>query len=99
MFSAVEDRGLPDFVNRLIPVVEWSLATQMNNFDGEKRTTGTINPGLIYVGDKFQLTGEAIIPVNRASGDGVGGMGQLHFYLDDIFPQTYGRPLISASNP
>jgi hypothetical protein len=96
--SAVEDRGLPDFVNRLIPLVEWSLATQTDNFDGEKRTTGTINPGLIYVGDKFQLSGEAIIPVNRASGDGVGGMGQLHFYLDDIFPDTYGRPLFAASN-
>ena len=95
--SAVEDVGLPDFVNRLIPLVEWSLQTQTDNFDGEERTTGTINPGLIYVGDKFQLSAEAILPVNRASGDGAGAMGQLHFYLDDIFPDTYGRPLIAAS--
>ncbi len=95
--SAVEDKGLPDFVNRLIPLVEWSLQTQTDNFNGEKRTTGTINPGLIYVGDKFQLSGEAIIPVNRESGDGVGGMGQLHLYLDDIFPNTYGQPLFAAS--
>jgi hypothetical protein len=34
-----------------------------------ERTTGTINPGLIYVGDTYQLAVEAIIPVNRASGD------------------------------
>ena len=97
--SAVEDVGLPDFVNRLIPLVECNLATETSNFSGgDERTTGTINPGVIYVGDKFQIAGEAIIPVNRASGDGVGGMGQLHFYLDDIFPNTYGQPLFAASN-
>ena len=76
--SAVEDLSLPDFVNRLIPLVEWNLQTQTNNFNGEERTTGIINPGIIYVADKFQLSVEAIIPVNRASGDGVGAIGQLH---------------------
>jgi hypothetical protein len=96
--SAVEDEGLSDFANRLIPLVEWNLSTETSNFDGEERTTGTINPGVIYVGDKFQISGEAIIPINRASGDGVGGMGQLHLYLDDIFPKTYGQPLFAASN-
>ena len=80
------------------PLVEWNLQTETENFDGEKRTTGTINPGVIYVGDKFQLSAEAIVPVNRASGDGVGGMGQLHLYLDDIFPDTYGQPLFIASS-
>jgi hypothetical protein len=95
--SAVEDMGLPDFVNRLIPVVEWNLQTQTDNFNGDTRTTGAINPGVIYVADKFQLSAEAIIPVNRASGDGVGGMGQLHLYLDDIFPNTYGQPLFAAA--
>jgi hypothetical protein len=58
----------------------------------KERTTGTVNPGVIYVADKFQLGFEAIIPVNRASGDGVGVIGQLHLYLDDIFPiQSAGR--------
>ena len=42
--SSVRDLGLPDFVNRLIPIVEWNLATEVANFDGEERTTGTINP-------------------------------------------------------
>ncbi|MGO4685005.1 hypothetical protein [Hyphomicrobium sp. 2TAF46] len=96
--SAVEDVGLPDFVNRLIPLVEWNLSTETDHFVEGERTTGTINPGIIYVGDKFQISGEAIIPVNRASGDGAGGMGQLHFYLDDIFPDTYGRPLFAAAS-
>jgi hypothetical protein len=97
--SAVMDLGLPDFVNHLIPIVEWKLQTQMANFDGEKRTTGTINPGILWVGTKFQVGVEAIIPVNRASGDGVGAMAQLHLYLDDIFPTTVGKPLFGGSTP
>ena len=63
-----------------------------------ERTTGTINPGAIYVADKFQLAVEAIIPVNRASGDNVGVMGQLHLYLDDIFPHSIGKPLFGPTS-
>jgi hypothetical protein len=96
--SSVEDVSLPEFFNHLIPLVEWNLATQVSNFDGGQRTTGTINPGLIYVADKYQLAVEAIIPVNRASGDDVGVMGQLHLYLDDIFPHSLGRPLFAAAS-
>jgi len=40
---------------------------------------------------------QAIIPVNRDSGTGVGFLGQFHLYLDDIFPKTYGQPLIGAT--
>lgn len=53
--SSVQDSGLPGFVNRMIPIVEWNLSTETSNFSGEERTTGTINPGAIYVADKFQL--------------------------------------------
>jgi hypothetical protein len=95
--SSVQDLGLPEFFNRLIPIVEWNLSTEVSNFDGEERTTGTINPGLIYVANKYQLGVEAIIPINRASGDDVGVMGQVHLYLDDIFPNSIGRPLFAAS--
>jgi hypothetical protein len=95
--SSVVDLQLPEFVNHLIPVVEWSVQTQVSNFDGEARTTGTINPGVLWVGNYYQLGVEAIIPINRASGDGVGAIAQLHFYLDDIFPTTIGRPLLGTS--
>jgi hypothetical protein len=97
--SSVRDFGLPEFVNRLIPLVELDLSSEVSNFDGEEPTTGTVNPGVIYVADKFQLAAEAIIPINRASGDDVGVVGQLHFYLDDIFPRSLGKPLFGAVNP
>jgi hypothetical protein len=94
--SSVQDLGLPTFLNRMVPLVEWDLSTQVSDFNGAERTTGTVNPGVIYVTDKYQIGVEAIIPVNRASGDGVGVIGQLHLYLDDIFPNSIGRPLFPA---
>ena len=94
--SAVVDLGLPDFINRLIPIVEASLQTPVSNtLTSGTVTTGTVNPGVIWVGDKFQVGIEAIIPINRQSGTGVGLIGQLHWFLDDIFPDGIGKPIFS----
>ena len=94
--SAVVDLGLPDFVNRLIPIVEASMQTPVSNTATSGTvTTGTINPGFIYAGDKYQVAIEAMIPANRQSGTSVGIIGQLHFFLDDIFPTTLGRPIFA----
>ena len=92
--SAVVDLGLPDFFNRLIPIVEASLQTPVSNtFTSGTVTTGTVNPGLLYVGNTYQLGIEAMIPVNRQSGTGVGAIAQLHLFLDDIFPNSIGKPI------
>jgi hypothetical protein len=94
--SAVVDLGLPDFVNRLIPIVEASFQTPVSNTATSGTvTTGTINPGIIYVGNKYQVAIEALIPINRQSGTNVGVIAQLHFYLDDIFPNSLGRPIFA----
>jgi hypothetical protein len=94
--SAVVDLGLPDFVNRLIPIVEVALQTPVSNTATSGTvTTGTVNPGIIYAGNKYQVAVEAMIPVNRQSGTSVGVIGQLHFFLDDIFPNSLGRPIFA----
>jgi len=96
--SAVVDLGLPDFVNHLVPIMEAQFSTPVaNTVDSGTKTTGTINPGLIYVGKTYQVAVEAIIPINRDSGGNVGVIGQLHFYLDDLFPNSLGRPLIDTA--
>jgi hypothetical protein len=41
---------------------------------------------------------EAVVPVNRESGTGVGVIGQLHLYLDDMFPTTIGQPLLGGTS-
>jgi len=94
----VVDLGLPDFINHLIPIIEAQFRTPVaNNFGQSWATTGTVNPGVIWVGTYFQIGVEAIIPINRESGTGVGVIGQLHLYLDDIFPTTIGKPLFGTA--
>jgi hypothetical protein len=98
--SEVKDLQLPDFFNHLIPIVETQFFTPVaNNFGNPSITTGTINPGVIYIGSAYQIGFEAIIPVNSASGSGVGVLGQFHLYLDDMFPKTFGQPLIGGATP
>ena len=48
---------------------------------------------MIWAGQSFQVGVEAVIPVNRDTGTGVGVIGQLHFFLDDLFPTTLGKPI------
>jgi hypothetical protein len=97
--SNVIDLKLPNFFNHLIPIVEGNFQTPVsNNFGTGIGTTGTIQPGVIWVGDYFQVGLEALVPINRASGSGVGVVAQLHLYLDDIFPTTVGRPLFGGSS-
>ena len=98
--SAVVDLGLPDFVNHLIPIVEATLQTPVSNtFTSGNLTTGTINPGILWVGNTFQVGIEALIPINRQSGTNVGVIAQLHFYLDDIDPRGIGRPIFGPAVP
>jgi hypothetical protein len=89
----IHDFGLPEWVNRLTPLVEFNFVTPVTDRYGEK-TIGTINPGIIWSGQSMQFGIEAIIPATKASGKNVGIIAQLHFYLDDIFPNTIGRPLL-----
>jgi hypothetical protein len=96
--STVVDLGLPDFINHLIPLVEATLQTPVSNtFTSGTQTTGTINPGFIWVGNTFQVAVEALIPINRQSGTNVGVIAQLHLYLDDIEPRGIGRPIFGPA--
>jgi hypothetical protein len=89
----VKDVGLAPPFDRLIPLVEVSLSTPVNR-GLSRNTTGTVQSGILWAGQYYQIGAEAIIPVNALSGKGLGGVIQLHLYLDDIFPTTIGRPLL-----
>jgi hypothetical protein len=91
--SQVTDYNLPTFVNHLIPIVEFSYSTPATTAHGVT-TTGTIAPGLLYEGESYQIGVEALIPATRATGNRTGVIAQLHFYLDDLFPHSLGKPLI-----
>lgn len=93
--AQVHDYGWPTWVNRLTPIVEVAIDQPIAN-RGEERTTGTINPGVLWSGRYVQLGAEAIIPINKESGGSTGFALQLHFYVDDLFPHSFGRPLFGA---
>jgi hypothetical protein len=98
--SSVIDLGLPDFINHLIPIVEGQFTAPVANKSGiDFVITGTVNPGVIWVGNYFQVGVEAIVPINRSSGTSIGAIAQLHLYLDDIFPRGIGRPLFGNAPP
>jgi hypothetical protein len=92
----VKDIGLRAPFDRLIPLVEFPLETPLDRGQG-RQTTGTINPGLIWAGKYFQVGAEAMIPVNSRTGSNVGVIAQLHFFLDDLFPHSIGRPLLGGN--
>jgi hypothetical protein len=77
--------------------IEWNFQTRTQNFNGEEHTTGTFNSGLIYLGEKIQLSLEAVILVNSASGHDVGIVGALHFHTEELFPHTLGKPIFGVS--
>jgi hypothetical protein len=88
----VRDLGLGAFVAQLTPLVEYRFSSP----SGGGGTTGTINPGSAWSGQHEQVAVESIIPVNHASGNDVGIIAQLHFYVDDLFPDSLGTPIFGS---
>jgi hypothetical protein len=100
----VRDVGLGPPFDRMIPLVEITSATPLNRGyltgsaatnGGGTATTGVIAPGLIWAGQYYQIGAEAILPYGEGQGHGIGGLLQFHIFLDDTFPNSIGRPLLS----
>jgi hypothetical protein len=87
----VKDVGLSQPFNQMIPVVEFALSTPLDRGGGP--TTGTVNPGILWAGRYMQLGLEAMVPINHQTGSKVGWIAQIHFFLDDLFPATIGKPI------
>ena len=90
----VKDIGIPAAAGRFFPVVELLFNTPI---DGEEKwkTTGTVNPGLIWAGKFVEIGVEAVIPINNRTGKNVGVQALLHFFLDDLYPAVF-RPIFGA---
>ncbi|TKC82987.1 hypothetical protein FAZ69_25115 [Trinickia terrae] len=88
----VKDLGLPQPFANLIPVVEFPMSTCTAGACAGQ-TTGTINPGLLWLNRYGQFGVEAQIPVNSRAGTHTGILLQAHVYFDDIFPNSLGKPL------
>lgn len=93
--SQVKDYGLPSLIGRLTPLMEvtWSSPSGTPGA-GVGGAAWTIAPGVLYSGDWYQFGIEALIPANRTAGTNVGVIAQFHVFLDDIFPNTLGKPIV-----
>jgi hypothetical protein len=88
----VKDLGLPQPLAGAYLVVEAPMATCTAGACAGQ-TTGTINPGVLWLNRWGQFGVEAEIPVNHLSGNHVGVIFDAHLFLDDIFPSSIGKPL------
>lgn len=77
-------------LNQLVPLVEFSFDSPRG-----QSTAATINPGVAYVAVTWQIAAELIVPLNREGGSGTGFRAQLLFFLDDLLPSLFGKPLLS----
>ncbi|WP_428490400.1 hypothetical protein [Rhodopila sp.] len=91
--AEVKDYGLPDFVNKLTPVVElaWSSPASKPNQDSTQYLWGV---GLNYTATTYAVGVEALVPGNRESGSHLGVIAQFHLYFDDLLPHSLGEPIV-----
>ena len=80
-------------LNQLVPLVEFAFDTPFGPASNGK-TAATMNPGLSYVAETWQLAAEAIVPLDREAGHGAGFRAQLLFFIDDLLPSLFGQPVL-----
>ncbi len=73
---------------QFIPLVEFAIDSPIG-----KPSVATMNPGLVYVADKYQIGAEAILPLNSAAGHSTGIRAQLLLFTDDLLPSLFGQPV------
>lgn len=73
---------------QFIPLVEFAVDSPVG-----KPSVATMNPGLVYVADKYQIGAEAILPLNSAAGHSTGVRAQLLLFTDDLLPSLFGQPV------
>ena len=90
---------VPEIFKRLVPTFEGIFSTPISNtgpgIPGTpvNITTGVFGPSLYYIGQYFEIGVMAQIPINAESGHHVGAMAILDIFLDDVAPNTIGKPL------
>jgi hypothetical protein len=93
--SKVRAFDLPDLIRGLTPITELFLTTPAGQPHGIANTA-LIAPGVTYAGEGWQFGVEALIPMTRATGKGLGVTAQFHVWFDYLFPNSIGRPVFSS---
>jgi len=92
----VKDTGMPHPFRDMIPLVELAMQSPENRDGGT--TTGTVNPGVLYESRYFQAGIEAVIPINKHSGENIGFVFNVNIFIDDLWPKIFGHPIFGGSS-
>ncbi len=92
--SQVKDVGLGGFFGNLIPLVEMTWTSPAGK-PSNLGTTFTAAPGVIYLAQWGEIGVEALIPLNRTTGTTLGAVALVHVFLDDLLPNTLGKPIFN----
>jgi len=78
-------------LHQFVPLVEFQFDSPRHG-----KTSGTMNPGLSYVAQTWQFALEAVVPVaGNGSKRPAGVRAQLLFFLDDLIPSIFDKPLLA----
>jgi hypothetical protein len=90
--SQVKDYGLPDFINKLTPVIElsWSSPASKPTQDTTQYLWGV---GVNYTATTYAVGLELLVPGNRNTGSHLGVIAQFHLYFDDLLSNSLGKPI------
>lgn len=91
--SQVKDYGLPEFVNKLTPLVEVAWSSPASK-PSQSSTQYLIGAGVNYTATNYAFGVEMLIPGNKQTGSHLGVVAQFHLYFDDLFPTSLGKPIV-----
>jgi hypothetical protein len=89
--SKVAPVPLPELLRGMTPMTEFFLTTPTGRSHGAT-TNAVVAPGVSYAGAGWEFGIEAMLPLTRAAGSGLGVTAQFHLALDYLFPDL-ARPL------
>jgi hypothetical protein len=104
MNAYVREIDGPEILRHLVLDVEAQFSTNVsnigpsviNNVPGTHQTTGVVGPGLYYLAHDYELGIYGAFPINQASGKHPGVFAIVDFFLDDLFPNTLGKPIFGG---
>jgi hypothetical protein len=89
----IERAGLPRAAERIVAIVEVTYAAASGKDDSSELQQRFAAPGLIYAGAGYQLALEALLPLARSSGRGVGAIAQLNLSFETLGLGSIAKPL------
>jgi hypothetical protein len=77
-------------LHQWVPLVEFQVDATKGH-----HPTGIWNPGLSYVEQTWQFGAEAVRPMGRGNGAGKGFGVQLLWFIDNLMPSLFGKPVLA----